>query len=190
MKTQKPIILLASKSPRRRQLLSELGFEFEVVEQNIDETFPEDLSKEDVPAHLAQKKAASVQHHLTNDKIILASDTIVLMNNSIYHKPKDYTDAVNILKELSGNVHEVITGVCLLGTNKEVTFSVHSKVHFSVLTNDEIDFYINNFKPYDKAGAYAIQEWIGLAKIKKIEGSYNNIVGLPTQRVYEELMLF
>ncbi|MDC0230900.1 Maf family protein [Aureispira] len=190
MTTKKPTILLASKSPRRRQLLSELGFEFEIIDQNIDENFPEELSKEKVPAYLARKKAISVRQHLSSNKIILSSDTIVLMNHTIYHKPKDYNEAVKILKELSGNVHEVITGVCLLSQDKEVTFAVHSKVHFEPLTDTEIDYYVINCKPYDKAGAYAIQEWIGLAKISKIEGSYNNIVGLPTQRVYEELMLF
>ena len=148
------------------------------------------MSKEKVPAYLARKKAKSVHKHLTNGKVILASDTIVLMNDTIYHKPKDYDEAVEILLDLSDNVHEVITGVCLLGKDKEVTFSVHSKVHFATLTAAEIDYYVVNFKPYDKAGAYAIQEWIGMAKISKIEGSYNNIVGLPTQRVYEELMQF
>lgn len=190
MKKENPSILLASKSPRRKQLLIELGFDFEVVTQNTEETFPDELSKKDVPAFLAQKKAAAVSEHLTTGKIILASDTIVLMNDTIYHKPKDYDDAVRILTELSGNVHQVITGVCLLGTEKEVVFSDVAHVHFAPLSREEIDYYVKTFKPYDKAGAYAIQEWIGLAKIIKIEGAYNSIVGLPTQKVYEALMKF
>lgn len=188
--TIKPLILLASKSPRRKQLLKELGFDFDVVLQNVEESFPNNLPKKDVPAFLAQKKARAVQQHLTEGKVILASDTIVLMNETIYHKPKDYNDAVRILSELSGKTHQVITGVCLLGTTKEVTFSDVAHVHFATLSASEIDYYVRNFKPYDKAGAYAIQEWIGLAKIQKIEGSYNNIVGLPTQKVYEALSNF
>jgi septum formation protein len=186
----KPSILLASKSPRRRQLLSELGFEYEVVEQDVEESFPDDLPKLDVPAFLANKKAESVRQQLQKGKVILASDTIVVMNDTIYHKPKDYKDAVRILSELSGNVHQVITGVCLLGEEKKVIFSDISNVYLAPLSPTEIDYYITTFEPYDKAGAYAIQEWIGLAKITKIEGSYNNIVGLPTQKVYQELMRF
>ena len=188
--TIKPSILLASKSPRRKQLLSALGFEYEIVTQDVEESFPDDLPKPEVPAYLARKKAQSVQQYLQKGKVILASDTIVLMDDTIYHKPKDYEDAVRILSELSGKVHQVITGVCLLGEDKEVTFSDVANGHFSPLSAADIDYYINTFQPYDKAGAYAIQEWIGLAKIVKIEGSYNSIVGLPTQKVYEELMRF
>lgn len=190
MKKEKPSILLASKSPRRKQLLAELGFKFEVVTQNVEENFPDSLPKAEVPAFLAQKKAVAVRPHLEAGKIILASDTIVLMNDTIYHKPKNYEDATRILRELSGNVHQVITGVCLLSLEKEVVFSDIANVHFSPLSEEEIDYYISNYQPYDKAGAYAIQEWMGLAKIQKIEGSYNTIVGLPTQKVYEALMTF
>lgn len=190
MQHPKPSILLASKSPRRKQLLEELGFQFEVITQDVEEIFPNDLPKAKVPEYLAQQKAEAIRQHLQKGKIILASDTIVLMNDTIYHKPKDYNDALRILRDLSGKVHQVITGVCLLSETKEVCFSEISHVHFANLSIEEIDYYITNFKPYDKAGAYAIQEWIGLAKIYKIEGSYNNIVGLPTQRVYEELMRF
>lgn len=190
MQKVKPSILLASKSPRRKQLLTELGFEFEIVLQDVEENFPDDLPKRKVPAFLAQKKAAAVRSHLSANKVILASDTIVLMDDVIYHKPKDYEDAVRILSALSGRVHQVITGVCLLSLNKEVVFSDVANVHFAALSPSEIDYYISNYQPYDKAGAYAIQEWIGLAKIEKIDGAYNSIVGLPTQKVYEALMQF
>ncbi|WMX13011.1 MULTISPECIES: Maf family nucleotide pyrophosphatase [unclassified Aureispira] len=190
MQKIKPSILLASKSPRRKQLLTELGFEFEVVLQDIVEDFPEELQKKEVPAFLAQQKANAVRTHLTNGKVILASDTIVLLEDTIYHKPKDYEDAVRILTALSGKVHQVITGVCLLSLDKEVVFSDVANVHFAPLSRKEIDYYIHNYQPYDKAGAYAIQEWIGLAKIIKIDGAYNSIVGLPTQKVYEALMSF
>lgn len=190
MQKPKLTILLASKSPRRKQLLGELGFSFEVVLQDVEESFPDSLDKREVAAFLAQKKAAGVREHLRADTVILASDTIVVLNDTIYHKPVDYNDAVRILSELSGTTHEVITGVCLLSQDKEVVFSDISKVEFAPLSSAEIDFYINKYQPYDKAGAYAIQEWIGLAKIIKIEGSYNNIVGLPTQKVYEQLSKF
>lgn len=190
MQKIKPSILLASKSPRRKQLLTELGFDFEVVLQDVEENFPDDLDKKEVPAFLAKKKAAAVQKHLSKGKVILASDTIVLMEDTIYHKPKNYEDAVRILTDLSGKVHQVITGVCLLSLDKEVVFSDTAHVHFAPLSPSEIDYYITTYKPYDKAGAYAIQEWIGLAKIEKINGAYNSIVGLPTQKVYEALRQF
>lgn len=190
MQIIKPQLLLASKSPRRKKLLSELGFDFEVVLQDIEESFPSDLPKTEVPAFLAQKKAKAVRDHLQEGKVILASDTIVLMNDTIYHKPKDYNDAVRILSDLSGKVHQVITGVCLLSLHKEVVFSDVAHVHFAPISKQEINYYLKTYQPYDKAGAYAIQEWIGLAKIKKIEGAYNSIVGLPTQKVYEALKNF
>jgi septum formation protein len=190
MQKVKPSILLASKSPRRKQLLTELGFEFEVVLQDVEENFPDNLPKKEVPSFLAQKKAAAVKEHLSEGKVILASDTIVLLEDVIYHKPKDYEDAVRILTALSGTVHQVITGVCLLSLDKEVVFSDVANVHFATLSPAEIDYYVTNFKPYDKAGAYAIQEWIGLAKIIKIDGAYNSIVGLPTHKVYEALIQF
>ncbi len=185
-----PMVLLASKSPRRRQLLEALGCSFRVVEQDIEETFPDDLAKSEVPVYLAEQKAKSVQEQLQTGTVILASDTIVLQENTIFHKPKDYEDALRILRCLSGRQHDVITGVCLLGVDKTIRFSDTTRVHFAPLSEEEMDYYIRTFKPYDKAGAYAIQEWIGLAKIIKIEGTYNTIVGLPTQKVYEALKEF
>ncbi|MCP4439732.1 MAG: septum formation protein Maf [Aureispira sp.] len=183
-------VLLASKSPRRHQLISELGFDFEIVEQDIEETFPDDMPKVIVPEYLAQQKAYAVQDQLQPNSVILASDTIVLLNDTIYHKPTDHDDAVRILSDLSGQMHQVVTGVYLLGKDKEVSFSEIADVYFDTLTKEEIEFYIKKYQPFDKAGAYAIQEWIGLAKILKIEGTYANIMGLPTHRVYQELMKF
>jgi len=185
-----PFVLLASKSPRRKQLLTEMGCAFETIHQDVEENFPDDLPLEQVPAFLARKKAHSIQAQLAPGQVILASDTIVLQDQVIFHKPKDYDDAVRILQALSGKQHAVITGVCLLSLEREVTLSDTAIVHMAPLSMTEIDYYIQSCKPYDKAGAYAIQEWIGLTKIKKIEGTYNPIVGLPTQKVYEALQTF
>lgn len=185
-----PFVLLASKSPRRQQLLTAMGCSFKTVPQDVEETFPDDLPLEQVPVFLAHKKAHSIQEQLAPGQVILASDTIVLQDQVIFHKPKDYDDAVRILRALSGKQHAVITGVCLLSLEREVTLSDTAVVHMAPLSEIEIDYYIHNCKPYDKAGAYAIQEWIGLTKIKKIEGTYNTIVGLPTQKVYDALQTF
>ena len=183
-------IILASKSPRRSQLLKEAGFEFEVKTREINEDYPATLAAKDVAAYLAVKKALGVQDFITDDEIILTSDTVVVLGDEIFGKPTDFKDAKRILRKLSGRTHEVITGVCLLSKNKKRVFEGISKVHFNTLSETEIDYYINEFKPYDKAGAYAIQEWIGLCKIKKIEGTYSNIMGLPIDLVYKELNNF
>lgn len=183
-------IILASKSPRRSQLLREAGFEFEIKTREIEETFPPTLAAKDVAAYLAEKKAEGVKDFITDDEIILTSDTTVVLGNTIFGKPKDNEHAFEILSALSGKPHEVITGVCLLGKEKRKVFSCSSKVFLDELTDSEIHYYINKFKPYDKAGAYAIQEWIGLCKISKIEGTYSNIMGLPMREVYHELLNF
>ena len=183
-------IILASQSPRRKQLLAEAGFEFEIKPTDVEETYPEDLDVREVPAFLAIKKAKAALQFIENEEVIVASDCVVILENKIYGKPTDFDDAVNILTALSGKMHEVITGVCLLSKEKQVVFSGVSKVFFKTLTRDEIEFYINTYKPFDKAGAYAIQEWIGLTKIAKIEGTYSNIMGLPMDLVYDELMKF
>lgn len=185
-----PHILLASKSPRRKQFLTAMGCSFEVVVQDVEESFPESMDLTDVPEYLAQKKAAAVRDQLTPGQVILASDTLVVQEGVVFHKPRDYDDAVRILRALSGRRHAVITGVCLLSLEREVTFSDTAHVSFAPLSYEEIDYYIRTYEPYDKAGAYAIQEWIGLTKIKKIEGMYNTIVGLPTQKVYDALKTF
>lgn len=183
-------IILASQSPRRSQLLEEAGFKFEVKTVPVIESYPVDLPIEDVAAYLARKKANESISLLKKNQILLAADSIVILGDKIYGKPDDAEDAKRILSALSGNVHKVITGVCLKDKEKEVSFSGVSKVFMSKLSEDEIDYYIKTFKPFDKAGAYGIQEWIGLCKIRRIEGTYANIMGLPVNLVYRELMNF
>lgn len=185
-------IILASKSPRRQQLLQSAGIPFQLKPLDVEEDFPEEMAVEQVAAFLARKKAqaAAAAGFIKDQEIILAADSIVVLGDIIFGKPKDYEDAVDILKNLSGNIHRVITGVCLLSRDKERTFSGISKVHFATLSREEIDFYLENYQPYDKAGAYAIQEWIGMCKIQRIEGTYSNIMGLPMEQVYRELMRF
>ena len=183
-------IILASKSPRRSQLLREAGFKFDIQTRDIEETYPSTLPAEDVAEFLAEKKAEGVKDFITDDEIILTSDTTVVMGNTIFGKPKDARDAFDILKTLSGKSHKVITGVCLLSKNKKRIFKGVSTVYFDKLSDKEINYYIDNYKPFDKAGAYAIQEWIGLCKVKKVKGTYSNIVGLPMRKVYKELMKF
>ncbi len=164
-------ILLASKSPRRSQLLKEAGFTFEVVSLNVDESYPNDMPVDEVAEFLARKKARAAVGYIKENEIVLAADSVVILGETIFGKPTDYQDAVKILRALSGKMHRVITGVCLKTKEKERSFSGLSKVFFDELSEEEIEYYIKNYHPYDKAGAYAIQEWIGLCKIKKIEGS-------------------
>jgi septum formation protein len=183
-------IILASRSPRRQQLLRELGLTFEVVEVDYDEAFSENLQGEEAAIYLARSKAESFRTTLSDNEIIITADTIVWCNNRALGKPVDYDDASFMIHELSGNTHEVITGVNLLSAKKEISFSESTKVTFEKLSDEEIDYYITKFKPFDKAGAYGIQEWIGIAACSKIEGSYFNVVGLPVQRLYQELMEF
>lgn len=183
-------IILASQSPRRKQLLAEAGFSFDIYVTNIEENYPDDMPVDEVPEFLARKKAQAALTQVKDSELIIASDCVVILEGKIYEKPRDYDDAVRILSALSGKMHRVVTGVCLLTKEKEVSFSCEAKVYFEPLSSAEIDFYIKNYKPYDKAGAYAIQEWIGLCKISKIEGTYANIMGLPMQMVYEKLKVF
>lgn len=185
-----PKIILASKSPRRSQLLREAGFTFEIKTTEVEENYPAELSPRLVPEFLARKKAHASTHFLKEDEILLAADSIVILQNTIYEKPKDRADAVRILQRLSGNMHEVITGVCLKSLQQERCFSGHSNVYFEELSDEEIDYYIDTYQPFDKAGSYGIQEWLGLCKIRKIEGTYANIMGLPVDLVYKELKHF
>jgi septum formation protein len=181
-------ILLASKSPRRQQLIKEMGFEFQIVHQDIEESYPEEMPAEEVAEYLACLKAAAVEGELqTANQVILASDTTVVLDGEIFGKPTDKADAQRILRALSGKTHAVITGVCLQTLSEKISFSETTFVHFLELSPAEIDYYIESCQPYDKAGAYAIQEWIGLNKIEKIDGSYFNVVGLPTHRVYKAI---
>lgn len=185
-------ILLASNSPRRQQLLSELGINFEVVaKQGIDESYPEKLKAKYVPEYLAIKKAEAYRDLLVNSNtILITSDTVVVHDRKILGKPQDPTDARNMLRRLQGDSHKVLTGVAITSCCKQVSFTVKTKVYMRSLPHEIIDYYVDNYKPYDKAGAYGIQEWIGLVGIDHIEGSYNNVMGLPTQRLFAELMDF
>lgn len=183
-------IILASRSPRRQQLLRDLGLKFDVVFKDYTETFPKNLGGEEIAKYVAHKKAVSFKNEISENEIVITADTIVWCNNKVLGKPLNSEDAIRILKEISGNTHEVITGVCLFSSFKEKTFSVSTKVTFDTLSGEEMNFYVDKYKPYDKAGAYGIQEWIGIAACSNIEGSYFNVVGLPVQRLYKELQSF
>jgi septum formation protein len=183
-------IILASRSPRRQQLLMELGLKFEVVLKSYDETYPEGLSGEEIARYVAHEKAILFKNEISDNDIVITADTIVWCNGKVLGKPQNYEDAVHFLKEISGNTHEVITGVCLFSAYKEKIFSVSTKVTFDTLSDADISYYVKKFKPYDKAGAYGIQEWIGIIACSHIEGSYFNVVGLPVQRLYKELQSF
>jgi septum formation protein len=183
-------IILASRSPRRQQLLRELGIDFEVIEREFDETFPDGLTGGEIAEFISRHKAYSMRGELLAKDIVITADTIVWCNDKVLGKPKDYDEAVYMLQEISGNTHEVITGVTILSATSEKTFSVSSRVVFDPMTREEIDFYIENYQPYDKAGAYGIQEWIGLAACSSIEGSYFNVMGLPVRTLYKELKEF
>jgi septum formation protein len=183
-------IILASGSPRRQQMLRELGLDFEVIIKDYPETFPEGLDGKSIAEYISRQKALTFHGELSDNDIVITADTVVWCNNMLMGKPRDYSDAAFMLGEISGNTHEVITGVTLFSTAKEKTFSVSSKVTFDPLSPEEIDFYINSYRPYDKAGAYGIQEWIGLVACSSIEGSYFNVVGLPVRTLYKELQEF
>ncbi len=183
-------IILASQSPRRKQLLEQAGIPFEIRIKEVEETYPESLSVEDVAPYLARKKALALVDSLQPDEVLLTADSVVILDNTIFGKPKDRADAKSTLQRLSGNKHEVITGVCMRSLNQEAVFSGRSTVYFDSLTDEEINYYIDTYQPYDKAGAYAIQEWVGLCKINRIEGTYPNIMGLPVDLVYKHWLLF
>jgi len=182
-------IILASQSPRRKELLSLLDLEFTVEVKSIDEIFPKDLNTSKVAEYLAELKASAFTN-IKDDQVIITADTVVILNDTILGKPKDKAEATEMLHRLSNRSHEVITGVCLKSAQKTSTFSSSTKVYFKDLTDAEIDYYIENYKPYDKAGSYGIQEWIGAIGITKIEGSYFNVVGLPIQELNEQLKKF
>jgi septum formation protein len=181
-------IILASGSPRRQQFLKELDVDFEIQLKDIEEVYPEHLQAEEITNFLAKLKASAFVLNLDENDILITSDTIVWLNNKALGKPKDYDDAFEMLTEMSGTTHKVITSVCLKTTNKEIVFYEETLVTFTELSSEEIKYYLDNYKPFDKAGSYGIQEWIGLVAITKIEGSYANVVGLPTHRLYEEMM--
>lgn len=187
-KFNKHRIILASGSPRRQQFLKELDVDFEIQLKDIEEIYPEHLQAEEITNFLAKLKASAFVAELEENDILITSDTIVWLNNKALGKPKDYDDAFEMLTEMSETTHKVITSVCLKTIDKEVVFYEETLVTFTELSSEEIKYYLDNYKPFDKAGSYGIQEWIGLVAIEKIEGSYANVVGLPTHRLYEEMM--
>ncbi|MDO5664962.1 MAG: Maf-like protein [Bacteroidia bacterium] len=183
-------LILASNSPRRKELLSGIDIDYEVKTlPDIDESFPDNLLKEKVAEFLAKKKALAYLSVLKDDELLITADTVVLLNNKIYGKPVDNADAKRMLRDLSGQTHRVITGVCLTSTQKQVVFSDTAKVTFGNLSDEEIEYYVEKYRPMDKAGAYGVQEWIGYVAVKHIDGSYFNVMGLPIYRVYRELVV-
>lgn len=184
-------IILASNSPRRKELLSGLNIPYEIKTlPDIDESYPDSLAGEDIAIYIAKEKANAYLDQLDENTLLITADTIVVLDGKVYGKPSDETDAKQMLRDLSGKTHQVITGVCITTKNKQVSFGVSSEVRFSKLDNDEIEYYVSNYKPFDKAGAYGVQEWIGYVAVEYISGSYFNIMGLPIQRLYRELKKF
>jgi len=180
-------IVLASSSPRRKQLFEWAEVPFEVIVKPTDETFPETLGSEEAAIHIALKKALAVKDDIAANRIIVAADTVVVLNNEIIGKPADEADAIGILTRLQGATHKVITGVAIIKEDKQVLFADVTEVVFHDLTLEQIRFYVQKYKPYDKAGAYAIQEWIGVVGIKSIKGDFYNVMGLPVSRVVQTL---
>ena len=184
-------VLLASNSPRREELLSGIDIDFEVkVLPDIDESYPDNIPSEEIAEFVAIKKAKPYAASLHEDELLLTADTIVLLEDKVLGKPADKEEAKQMLHELSEKTHRVITGVCLTSAKKQTSFSATSDVEFGKLTDQEIEYYVERYSPMDKAGAYGVQEWIGYIAVKHINGSYYNIMGLPIQRVYREIIKF
>lgn len=181
-------IILASNSPRRRELLKGLGLDFEVrVLPGIDESHPANLQEGDIPLYISRKKSDAYRPTLAEGELLITADTIVWLNGEVLEKPHDEADACRMLRELSGQTHQVFTGVCLTTVDRQVAFSCRSDVTFAQLSEDEIQHYVRTYHPLDKAGAYGVQEWIGYIAVERIEGSFFNVVGLPVQRLYQAL---
>ncbi len=184
-------IILASNSPRRRELLSRLGLEFRVFTlMGIDETFPEGLSNEEIALHIASKKAEAYKTHISDNKLLITADTIVCIEGQVLGKPRDAEEATAMLHLLSGKEHEVITAFTINTVDRVVKKAVKTRVRFATLSEEEINYYITEFLPFDKAGSYGIQEWIGIVAVEEIHGSYFNVIGLPIQRLYQTLKDF
>ena len=184
-------VILASNSPRRKELLAGIDVQFEVrVIQDIDESYPSDLPTKNIAEYISRKKAAVYQQQMAPDELIITADTIVVLGDEVMGKPHDEADARRMLRELSGQTHQVITGVTLTTIQKQISFSVETDVTFKALSDSEIDYYVSHYKPFDKAGAYGIQEWIGHIGVTGLQGSYFNVMGLPVQRIYEALSNF
>ncbi|MDZ4666209.1 MAG: Maf family nucleotide pyrophosphatase [Bacteroidota bacterium] len=183
-------LILGSASPRRQELLKSLGFEFETKPINANEDFSSDLKAHEIPLYLAEKKANAYPHQLKENELLITSDTIVWCDAKVLNKPADFAEGKKMLESLSGKMHEVFTAVCLKSANKQIAFYDTSKVYFKKLKTEEIDYYLTNYSPYDKAGGYGVQDWIGYIGIDKIEGSFYNVMGLPVKGLYEELIKF
>ncbi len=183
-------VILASGSPRRQMLLKELGLKFTVLIREVEESFPSDHDHRQVAEYLALKKSDAYKDLLVENKVIITADTLVFLKNKIINKPSDFDEAVQMLKSLSGNSHEVVTGVCIASANRQKVFHVVTKVFFRELMDEEVVYYVDQFKPYDKAGAYGAQDWIGITGIERIEGSYFNVMGLPVLELYQHLKAF
>lgn len=181
-------IILASNSPRRRELLSGLEVDYEVrTLPGVDESYPDTLSGEDIPVYISREKAAAYLPSIAPDELIITADTIVWLDGRVLGKPADEADACRMLRELSGRTHQVITGVTLSTAAFQKSFAVTSEVEFAPLTEEEITYYVDHYRPLDKAGAYGVQEWIGFIGVRRLSGSYFNVMGLPIQRLYQEL---
>lgn len=184
-------LILASNSPRRKELLAGLGVDFQVkVMGDIDESYPDDLQGEEIPVFISRSKADAYRRQIGENQLVITADTIVYVDGQVLGKPLDAADATRMLRLLAGRTHQVITGVTLTTLHKQHSFSVTTQVTFSALTDDEIAYYIANYRPFDKAGAYGVQEWIGFVGVTRLEGSYFNVMGLPVQRLYKELLAF
>lgn len=180
-------IILGSGSPRRKFLLTELGWEFKVKSADVEENFPDTLRREEIALFLCRLKADALSTDLKKNELVITADTIVWINELVLNKPQNRDEAIDMLTLLSGNMHEVITGVCLRTRTMEKIFHVVTKVYFKHLSLEEIVYYVDKYKPFDKAGAYGAQEWIGYVAVERIEGSYFNVMGLPVKELYEEL---
>lgn len=183
-------IILGSNSPRRQELLKSLGFTFLNKPINADESFPANLQAEEICLYLAEKKADAYEDDLSENEILITADTIVWCEGKVFNKPANFVEGKKMLETLSGKMHEVFTGVCLKSGNKQTTFYDVSKVYFKKLKPEEIEYYLMNYSPYDKAGGYGVQDWLGYIGIDKIEGSFYNVMGLPVKELYEELVKF
>lgn len=184
-------VVLASNSPRRKELLSGLGISYEVKTMpDIDESFPEGLAEVEIPVYIARSKADAYRPLMNDDELIITADTIVWLDGEVMGKPSDEIDARRMLRALSGQTHQVITGVCLTTVSRQKSFATVTDVTFSRLSDEEIDYYVEHYRPMDKAGSYGIQEWIGFVGVERISGSYFNVVGMPIQRLYTELKSF
>jgi septum formation protein len=183
-------LVLASKSPRRQMLLKELGLDFSLRTKDTNENFSEELAADQIAEHLAHRKAEAFKNEMADDELIITADTIVVADNKVLNKPETVEEAHSMLRFLSGKMHRVYTGVCLLSKNKMSCFTDETKVYFREFTDSEIAFYVENYKPFDKAGSYGAQEWLGYVGVERIEGSYFNVMGLPVHKLYLELQQF